>query len=268
VTELAKYDDYQTEGGSLAVALNDQASSALWKWSDVVCKSGLVPESLRGKANDVFLTVMTGLDFGFKPTQAFNLVYIVKGRPSLSAEGMRARLFQLGHEFEVVESSADKCVVRGRRAGAEKWHEAEFTGEQAKKAGLSGQNWTAYREDMLFARATTRLCKRYFPDVTNGLPSSEELFDLPVERRERPTLAAVATERGGEPEQPATDPEALRAQVLEIEAEHTANGEEPPATEPTDDGEADPCRLCSAPRSTRRSLGSRRRRRHPRTRRA
>lgn len=220
MTELAKYDQ-ATPSGSLAIALDGVAISALGKFSDIVCKAGTCPESLRGKPNDVFLTIMTGLDFGFKPTQAFNLVYIVKGRPSLSAEGMRARLFQLGHEFEVVESSAEKCVVRGRRLGRTNWHESEFTAEQAKRAKLSGANWDSYREDMLFARATTRLCRRYFPDVTNGLPSSEELFDEQRAGQDRPSLAEVAASRDKQnAAADAADPVATRAAVLEIEAEH------------------------------------------------
>lgn len=218
MTELAKYDEPQPSG-SLSIALDGAAISALGKFSDIVCKAGTCPEALRGKPNDVFLTIMTGLDFGFKPTQAFNLVYIVKGRASLSAEGMRSLLFQLGHDFVVVESSATKCVVQGRRKGSDVWHEASFTREQAKQAKLNGANWDGYPEDMLFARATTRLCKRFFPDVTNGLPSSEELYDEQRHAQQRPTLAAVAADRDKTAEQPATDPAALRDEVLAIEAE-------------------------------------------------
>jgi hypothetical protein len=224
MTELEQYDQAQQPTGSLAVAMDAEASRALWVWSDNVSKSALVPDSLRGKPADVFLTVMTGLDFGFKPTQAFNLVYIVKGRPSLSAEGMRALLISKGHDFRIVEASATKAVVEGRRRGTEEWNRAEFTIEQSKKAGLSGANWTNYTEDMLLARASTRLCKRFFPDVTNGLPSAEELFDEMHTAQDRPSLGEVAAGRDKqpEPEQPAADPEALRAEVAAIEAEHAA----------------------------------------------
>jgi hypothetical protein len=233
MTELAKYDQPQP-AGSLSVALDSEASRSLWLWCDNVSKSSLVPDSLRGKTADVFLTIMTGLDFGFKPTQAFNLIYIVKGKPSLSAEGMRAQLIANGHGFRIVEATAEKAVVEGCRKGSDVWHRAEFTRVQAKNAKLSGANWDAYPDDMLIARASTRLCKRFFPDVTNGLPSAEELFDEMASSPDRPSLAAVAADRGktqAAPEPATADPDVMRAEIAAIEAEHAADAvvvEDPP----------------------------------------
>jgi hypothetical protein len=135
---------------------------------------------------------------------------------------MRARLFTLGHDFEVVELSDTACTVRGRRRGSEEWKTASFTHEQARKAKLSGQNWDSYREDMLLARATTRLCKRYFPDATNGLPSFEDVLDMAQQEAPRPTLGEVAADRqtGEVQAQPAPDDAAIEAEVLELQAEH------------------------------------------------
>lgn len=172
-TAVAQFDG---SAGSMPVITGGHLP-AFMEWSKAIAVGSVIPDALRGKPADVLITVLHGLDLGLRPMQALNLVYVVKGRPSLSAEGMRALLQRDGHEFETVESSDTKAVVRGRRKGTEKWHEASFTIEQAKKAKLAGDNWEKYAEDMLFARATSRLCKRHFSDVTGGLPSVEELTD-------------------------------------------------------------------------------------------
>lgn len=219
MSEIVKYEEQN--GGSLAI-ITSGGGPQLQDWCKVIATSSVVPDALRGKPADIFVTVMHGLDLGLKPMQAMNLVYVVKGRPSLSAEGMRARLFTLGHDFEVVELTDTACTVRGKRRGQDEWKSASFTYDQARKAKLSGANWDAYREDMLLARATTRLCKRYFPDATNGLPSYEEVLDMDQPAQPRPSLAEVAADRQtGEIQQQAPEPDdaAMAAEVLQIEQE-------------------------------------------------
>ena len=230
-TEIATFDSSR---GSMATITGGHLDS-FREWSRTIAQGAVIPDALRGKPADVFVTVMHGLDLGLRPMQALNLVYVVKGRPSLSAEGMRSLLLDRGHEFEVVTCTAEKAVVRGRRAGSETWHEAEFTDAQRKRASLSGANWNAYPEDMLLARATTRLCKRYFPDVTNGLSSVEEILDEQGTTAS-PSLADAAAEReratGASTTAAPVDDQAeaarLQAEVDRIAAEHARS------TEPVD----------------------------------
>lgn len=220
MTEIATYD---ASRGSMAAITGGHLEQFV-DWSKKIALGSVIPDSLRGKPADVFITVMHGLDLGLRPMQALNLVYVVKGRPSLSAEGMRSLILDAGHELEV-EADDKKATVRARRAGTDRWVEASFTIEQAKKAKLGGQNWDAYTEDMLVARATSRLAKRYFPDVTNGLASVEELLDeqpAPV----RPSLAEAKQQReaavSADPVTGVVDDEAeaqrLREEVAAMEA--------------------------------------------------
>ena len=225
---VEKYEP--TSAGSMAVVTGGHLQS-FQEWAKVVAVAGAIPDALRGKPADVFVTVMHGLDLGLRPMQALNLVYVVKGRPSLSAEGMRSLILDAGHELEI-ESDDKKATVRARRNGSDRWVEASFTVEQAKKAKLSGANWDAYTEDMLVARATVRLARRYFPDVTNGLASAEELLDVDAAASTRPSLATVAADRGAtvaaatpEPADDAAEQQRLRDEVAQLAAEHEA----PPA---------------------------------------
>jgi hypothetical protein len=215
-----------SSAGSMAVVTGGHLQ-AFQDWAKVVAVAGAIPDALRGKPADVFVTVMHGLDLGLRPMQALNLVYVVKGRPSLSAEGMRSLILEAGHELEV-DADDKKATVRARRKGTDRWVEASFTVEQAKKAKLSGQNWDAYTEDMLVARATVRLARRYFPDVTNGLAAVEELRDAEP-GRERPSLAAVAADRGQPaPAAQSADDEAEQARLRDEVARLASEHQEPP----------------------------------------
>lgn len=208
MTEIANYDPAR---GSMA-AITGGHLTHFQDWAKVVAVGTAIPDALRGKPADVFITVMHGLDLGLRPMQALNLVYVVKGRPSLSAEGMRALILDAGHDLEITADDK-KATVRARRAGSDRWVEATFTIEQAKKAKLGGANWDAYAEDMLVARATTRLAKRYFGDITNGLDSTEDLLDRDRATTPALTLADAAAARQG------IDAGVVDGQVVDDEAE-------------------------------------------------
>lgn len=228
MTEIATYDPTR---GSMA-AITGGHLSEFQDWAKVVAVGNTIPDALRGKPADVFITVMHGLDLGLRPMQALNLVYVVKGRPSLSAEGMRSLILDAGHELEI-DADATKATVRARRQGTDRWVEVSFTIEQAKKAKLGGANWDAYPEDMLVARATSRLAKRYFPDVTNGLASTEELIDG-AEPTPRPTLAQAAAEREGKTA-PADANGVIDGEVVDDPAETERVRQEVLALNTTDD---------------------------------
>lgn len=213
--------------GSLAAITGNQLQPFM-EWSKAISHAAILPDALRGKPADVLIVIMHGLDVGLKPTQALQWVYVVKGRPSLSAEGMRALLARDGHEFRVVSCDDTGAVVEGRRNGHEQWHRAEFTQAMKQRAKLSGANWDAYPEDMYLARATTRLCKRYFADVIGGLGAYEDLLD--ASQTPAPSLGDVAAARearqqpndGDVVEGEVVDDAATRAAVLDAEQAFTA----------------------------------------------
>lgn len=251
---VATVENIDTSTGSMA-AITGGHLQHFMEWSKTIAVGSVIPDALRGKPADVFITVMHGLDLGFRPMQALNLVYVVKGRPSLSGEGMRTLILQAGHELDIIADET-KATIRARRKGSDRWVEASFTIEQAKKAGLSGANWTSYTEDMLVARASTRLGRRYFPDVTNGLPGLEDLMD--VEQTAPPvSLAQAAAERqkatqlgtSGVVDAEVVDEEAeaerLRQAVLDAEQQHLTP--DAPAGVDTSTGEITDAELVEEP---------------------
>lgn len=212
-----------------------QVVSQVAELAQNIANTPFVPESFRGSVPAVAAAILTGRELGIPPMISLRHVHVIKGKPGQSAELMRALVLRAGHEFEVVDATDTRAIVRGRRRGSAEWHEARFTADQAKRAQIQ---LGGYPEDKLVARATTRLCRRLFADVIGGLPAVEELEDGEV--RELPEPQAAPT---GPAKAPPTRPQAVRratpVRSVPDQREQPAKTEPPPALEPPLPGEVD-----------------------------
>lgn len=138
-----------------------------------------VPQALRGKPAAVAAAILAGRESGIGPMASLQHVHVVEGRPTMSAEMMRALVLAAGHQIRYRDMSATRCVVEGRRRGEEEPTTVTWSMDDAKKAGLDGkQNWRRHPRRMLQARATAELCRLAFADVIQGMAfSTEELED-------------------------------------------------------------------------------------------
>lgn len=201
---LATYDP---TAGTQGLVVADQVRR-FQEFARVLSTSELLPDGLRGKPANVFMALMQGLDLGLRPMQALNLIDVIKGKPAMNAQGMRAQILAAGHRYRIVENTDERCTIAAHRKDwpDDEWPETTFTIEQAKQAGLAGgENWKKYPADMLLARATSRMAKAYFSDVTNGLSSVEELLDIAPQPTR--SLAEVAAGRDQQPAAGAADAE-------------------------------------------------------------
>lgn len=144
-----------------------------------IYRTEFVSSGLRGRPEAVVACILAGHEVGIGPTQALSKIYVVDGKPTMSAELMRALVQRAGHDFWVEENTNTRVTVCGRRAGREFVSKVTWTMDDAKKAGLAGkQNWQKYPRSMLLARATSELCRLMFADVLGGISySREELED-------------------------------------------------------------------------------------------
>ena len=189
-----------------------------------IANTEFVPGALRRRPEAVLAALMSGAERGLGPLESLRSVHVIDGRPSLSAEAMRALVFAAGHTIEIVETTATRATVIGRRAGSESTSPPfTWTLDRARRARLANkQNWQTYPEAMLLARASAELCRAVFPDVIAGLvrrrgargrdrrrarhddPAPRGVADPP-----RPTGAGRArtnpTRRARLPSQPAAD---------------------------------------------------------------
>lgn len=134
-----------------------------------------VPDALRGRPAAIAAAVLTGREIGVQPLTALAHIHVIRGKPGMSAQLMRQLIFAAGHDLRYVEATDTRCVVEGRRRGSQDWTKVTFTADQAKRAGI---NLGKYPEDLLVARATSRLARRVFADCLGGVPYlAEELED-------------------------------------------------------------------------------------------
>lgn len=180
------------------VALTDvdswaqQMQPIVWL-AERIADTEFVPRSLRS-VPAVTAAILYGRELGLPPMTALTNTHVIEGKPSMSAEAMRAMVVSQGHELVFVRASGAECVMRGRRRDSEHWTELAWTIDMARAAGLLGKtNWKSYPRAMLIARCTADLCRMIFPDVILGFRSVEEMTDLGNEETDAPEAPAAAS---------------------------------------------------------------------------
>lgn len=145
--------------------------------------SSLVPDSLRGKPNDVAIILLYGCELGLPPMQAIQGIYVVEGRPMLSAQTWGTKIRQSGHKLEILSSTRTEATVCITRGDDKTRHVETFTLEDAVAAGLckvidgkvvsrsmKGKilPWEAYTRTMLRNRAITHCARYACPEAAFG----------------------------------------------------------------------------------------------------
>lgn len=155
-----------------------------------IASTQMVPTAYRGKPDDVLAAILTGRELGLGPMHSLRAIYVVDGKPSLSADLLLARMREGGLVIEDSESTAERAWIRARRRDTGERAEVEWTIEEARSATYrvkgggtkplaSKDNWVNYPADMLWARAVGRLARRLGSDLIGAaMPySSEEVQD-------------------------------------------------------------------------------------------
>jgi hypothetical protein len=142
-----------------------------------LARTDFVPKDFRGKPEQVTAAMMYGREIGLPPLTTLQNTHVIHGRVGMYAEQLRAMILAAGHEYEIEESTSDRCVIAGRRKGSDRWISHTYTMDQAKLAGLYAQN-EQYRKrptEMLLARASGIMAHAQFPDVIRGMGALEEM---------------------------------------------------------------------------------------------
>jgi hypothetical protein len=144
----------------------------------------------------VSAALLAGQELGFGPMAALRSFDVIRGVPALRANALRALVQHHGHDLTVVESTATRAVVRGRRANGET-QQSTWTLDRARQMGLypgkeDGQ-WRRQPQNMLVARASAEAARWIASDAILGMPYiAEELADEPYETAPAAIEAAPA----------------------------------------------------------------------------
>jgi len=135
-----------------------------------------------GKPEEVTATILSVMllarELGFSPMQAVSGgINNIQGKFEISARLMNQAIRSRGHKIQVMLLTDEICKIWGQRKDTLEEMEVSYHIEEARRSGLvkEGGAWKKTPQDMLFARAISRLARRLYPDCIGGCYIEGEL---------------------------------------------------------------------------------------------
>lgn len=158
-----------------------------------------------GSEDQVIATILSVMllarELGVSPMQAISGgINNILGKFEISARIMNQLIRKHGHTLKVKTHTHEVCVIWGKRRDTGEEMEVRYHIEEAARAGLikDGGGWKKCPEDMLFARAISRLARRLFPDCIGGCYVEGELQETmlkqPVDEVDVPKMDEIQVE--------------------------------------------------------------------------
>jgi hypothetical protein len=154
--------------------------------------AGLIPDSLKKNPKDILVILIYGSELGLLPMQAVQGIYVVKGRPMLSAQLWAAKIAQAGHRLAILESTNERARVRITRGDNGQVFEEKFDLADAEGMGAirivdgkavarspKGEKlpWEQFTRAMLRYRALVFCARTACPEVAFGAGIHGEEYD-------------------------------------------------------------------------------------------
>ncbi len=138
--------------------------------------------SAYGTPQGILSTILAGRDFGLSASASLRGFNIIDGKPAMAADLIRAIVLRSGvaEYFRPTERTATKATFVAKRKG-EPEISLTYTIEEGRQAwsrderAWNNSGWGKSPADMLVARASSKLARLVFPDVTFGLYDPSEL---------------------------------------------------------------------------------------------
>lgn len=160
--------------------------------AEVLSKSTLLPDALKGKVPDIVVQILAGQELGLPPMASIRGVYVVQGKPVLAADTMVGLVLASGlaEYFTCTEDTDARVTYETKRKGSPVAQKLSWSVEDTKRAGLQAKDtWRAYPRAMMKARAKAALARDAYPDV---LASTHDPDEVQVPAREQSRPAPVA----------------------------------------------------------------------------
>mgnify|MGYP000865873942 FL=1 len=155
-------------------------------YATILADSTIIPDDYRKRPANILIACSKGAALGLSPEDSLYAIHVIKGRPSLSAEAMRARVQAMGHKL-TIESSVTSATVTLERTDGHPGGSKTYTTEMAHRAGLAKPSktgvpskWTLDPEPMCIARASSRVLKAHAADLVSGITFAEDVIDEPM----------------------------------------------------------------------------------------
>jgi hypothetical protein len=126
----------------------------------------------------ILSVMLLARELGISPIQAVSGgINNIQGKFEISARLMNQLIRRHGHKVEVSLLNDEACKIWGQRKDTREEMEVTYHIEEARRSGLvkDGGAWKKTPQDMLFARAISRLARRLYPDCIGGCYVEGEL---------------------------------------------------------------------------------------------
>ena len=124
-----------------------------------------------GKPEEIEATILSVMllarELGFSPMQAISGgINNIQGKFEISARLMNQAIRARGHKMTIRMLTDEVCEIWGKRKDTGEEMSVSYHIEEARRSGLVRPNgpWVKVPQDMLFARAISRMARRLFPD--------------------------------------------------------------------------------------------------------
>lgn len=139
--------------------------------------------------------IAAGAEYGLPPVVSMTGINVIKGRVTLSANVMAAIMKRAGYKLKTRFDGETCCTITVIDPDGENLGESSFSMDDAKRAGLGGDNWKKFPRNMLFARAVSNAARWFAPEVLTGAITPEELGEV----EEPPVIEVSEVEQRTEP---------------------------------------------------------------------
>ncbi len=176
------------DNSEFALLLDSARFNQAWRVAKLFAASEMVPKHFQGKPESVFVVLHMALRLQVDPMMLMQNTYMVHGRP-----GMEAKLkiglansrgpFTGPIQYRLEGEGKDKrCTAYATHAKTGEVCEMTVDWKMVEAEGWSkkeGSKWLTLPDLMFRYRAASFLISLYCPEVVLGLPSVEELEDIP-----------------------------------------------------------------------------------------
>lgn len=136
-------------------------------YSKALAAASIIPKAYQNQPANILVAIGYAQALGEHPIAALTDVYVVEGRPSMSASMMHRRALEAGHRVRVTSTDTEAVVSIWRKDDPQHEHRIVWDLDRAKHAGLMGRKgpWQSYPAAMLRSRAVSEACRMACPEV-------------------------------------------------------------------------------------------------------
>lgn len=151
-------------------------------WAVDAAKGGvMLPKHFQNNPGALFIAAELADSLGIHRASVLSDIYVVDGKPTLSANLMSSQVRRAGHKLRIEKRDGAVKATLIRSDDPDFAFESVWTLERARAAGLANKNvWKQYPEAMMRSRAISEVIREGASEVLSGVNYTPEDFDTPA----------------------------------------------------------------------------------------